>query len=103
MTVADGYQGMDHDARCRWVAENLGGDPISAPLSADDAAALVSVIGIHNAEAGNYLFSRDDEPDRVFVVERGRVILCRRNADRTSILQIMKTGEIFGDGAIRSA
>lgn len=97
MSVADGFEAMNSDARSRWVALHLGGGDGAAPMSADDAAAIVAVMKVHQAEAGTYLFSRADEPEEAFVVQSGRVILCRTNTDRTSILQIMTPGDIFGD------
>jgi CRP-like cAMP-binding protein len=95
--ATDAFAEMDNESRSRWVARYLGGTGTTAPMSADDAAAMVAVMEIQQKPAGTYLFSRDDEPDEAFVVQSGRVILCRTNADRTSILQIMTPGDIFGD------
>lgn len=97
MNPAVGFEALSDDARSRWVARHLGGDGSIAPLSAEDAAAIVSAISIHRASAGTQLFTRNDKPGEVFIVESGRVILCRRNAGQIAILNLMKSGEIFGD------
>lgn len=69
----------------------------TAPLSADDAAALVDIMTVRKAKAGEALFCRNDDLHQIFVLECGSVALARPNADRTSFLNLLEPGDIFGD------
>lgn len=68
-----------------------------APLSADDAAALAAIMTVRTAKAGEALFCRHDDVKTVFVLQVGSVVLARPNADRTSYLNLLVPGDIFGD------
>lgn len=87
---------MKDDPRQRWVAMCLGVGA-SAPLSADDAAALVNIMTVKNVKAGEALFCRNDDLRQIFVLESGSVALARPNADRTAFLNLLGPGEVFGD------
>lgn len=69
----------------------------SAPLSSDDAAALVDIMTVRSAKAGEALFCRNDDLHQVFVLESGSVALARPNADRTAFLNLLEPGDVFGD------
>lgn len=69
----------------------------TSPLSADDAAALVNIMTVRKAKAGEALFCRNDDLHQVFVLECGSVALARPNADRTAYLNLLGPGDVFGD------
>lgn len=58
---------------------------------------------------GDVLFREGDEPDRLYVVESGRVAIANRSVDgRESVMALMERGDLFGemgllDGLGRSA
>lgn len=87
---------MDQDERHRWLALHLGAGP-TAPLSADDVAALVDIMTVRKASPGEILFTRNDDLHDVFVLECGTVALARPNQDRTSFLNLLGPGDVFGD------
>ena len=87
---------MVEDPRHRWVALHLGVGPV-APLSADDAAALVDIMTVRSAPSGKALFCRNDPVEQVFVLESGSVALARPNADHSAFLHLLGPGDIFGD------
>lgn len=69
----------------------------TAPLSEGDVDALVSIMAIRSAPAGTVLFSRHEDLREIFVLESGRIALARPNADRTSFLNLLEPGGVFGD------
>jgi len=69
----------------------------SAPLSAEDAAALSDIMTVQTVAAGKALFCRYDDLHQIFVLESGAVALARPNADRTSFLNLLGPGDVFGD------
>ena len=69
----------------------------TAPLSESDVAALVKIMTVRKAGAGEVLFSRHEDLREVFVLESGRVALARPNVDRTSFLNLLEPGDVFGD------
>lgn len=69
----------------------------TAALSADDAAALVDIMTLRKAKAGEALYCRNDNLQQIFVLECGSVALARPNADRTSFLSLLGPGDVFGD------
>ena len=69
----------------------------TSPLSADDAAALANIMTVRKAKAGEALFCRNDDLRQIFVLECGSVALARPNADRTSFLNLLGPGDVFGD------
>lgn len=87
---------MVEDPRHRWIALHMGVGATS-PLSADDAAALIDIMTVRKAKAGEALFCRNDDLDQVFVLECGSVALARPNADRTVFLNLLGPGDVFGD------
>jgi len=87
---------MAEDARQRWIALHMGVGP-TAPLSAEDAAALSDIMTVRTAKAGEALYCRYDDLHEIFVLEEGAVALARPNADRTSFLQLLGQGDVFGD------
>lgn len=87
---------MVEDPRHRWVALELGVGPL-APLSADDAAALVDIMTVRPVNAGQALFCRNEKVDQVFVLESGVVALARPNADHSAFLHLLGPGDILGD------
>lgn len=87
---------MVEDPRHRWIALHMGVGPL-APLSADDAAALSDIMTVRTVAAGDALFCRYDDLQQIFVLESGTVALARPSADRTSFLNLLGPGDIFGD------
>ena len=87
---------MIEDPRHRWIALHMG-IGATAPLAADDAAALVDIMSVRTAKAGEALFCRNDDLQQVFVLECGSVALARPNADRTAFLNLLEPGDVFGD------
>lgn len=87
---------MVEDPRHRWIALHMGVGATS-PLSADDVAALVDIMTVRKASAGQALFCRHDDLQQIFVLECGSVALARPNADRTSFLNLLEPGDVFGD------
>lgn len=82
---------------CRhWVDENLGVGPL-APLDDGDLDALTAVMELRDVEAGDVLFTRHEDLRDVFVLERGSIALARPNLDRTSFLNLLEPGDVFGD------
>ena len=92
---------MTEDARHRWLAKHLGtghsGVAAAAPMSADDVAALASIMTVRKAVPGDVLFTRHEDLHDIFVLECGTVALARPNADRTSFLNLLEPGDVFGD------
>lgn len=87
---------MVEDERHRWLALHMGVGP-TAPLAKPDVDALTAIMTVRKAEAGEVLFSRHEDLHEVFVLESGRVALARPNIDRTSLLNLLDPGDIFGD------
>jgi CRP-like cAMP-binding protein len=87
---------MVEDPRHRWIALHMGVGA-TTPLSADDAAALVDIMTVRKAKAGEALFCRNDDLQQIFVLESGTVALARPNADRTAFLNLLGPGDVFGD------
>jgi len=87
---------MTEDPRHRWIAQHMGIGP-GAPLAPDDVAALAEIMHVRTVAAGDALFCRNDDVEDVFVLESGSVALARPNADRTSFLNLLGPGDIFGD------
>lgn len=87
---------MTTDARRRWVALHMGVGPL-APLSEADVEAVVSIMTVRHAAVGEVLFSRGEDLHEIFVLERGTVALARQNVDRTSYLNLLEPGDVFGD------
>lgn len=84
-------------AACRaWVDENLGVGPF-APLDDADLDALTAIMRLRTVDAGQVLFTRHDDLQYVYVLERGSVALARPNLDRTSFLNLLEPGDVFGD------
>ena len=58
---------------------------------------------------GDVVFAEEAEPDRLYLVKSGRVVIVNKSADgRESVLALMETGNLFGemgllDGLPRSA
>lgn len=69
----------------------------TAPLSGADVEALVKIMTVRRVDAGEVLFSRNEDLRDVFVLESGRVALARPNLDRTSFLNLLGPGDVFGD------
>lgn len=69
----------------------------TAPLSEADVDALAAIMTVRKAAAGEVLFSRHEDLREVFVLECGRVALARPNLDRTSFLNLLEPGDVFGD------
>ncbi len=92
---------MTEDARHRWLAKHLGtthaGVAAIAPMSADDVAALASIMTVRKAVNGDVLFTRHEDLQDIFVLECGTVALARPNADRTAFLNLLEPGDVFGD------
>jgi CRP-like cAMP-binding protein len=80
-----------------------------AELDSDELAAIVAASERRSLRRGDTLFSEDDEPNELFVVEEGRIAIANKSVDgRESVVALMEPGDPFGemglfDGLGRSA
>ena len=78
-------------------------------LSPDALATLTAAASMQVLERGDVVFTLEDEPDELFVVETGRIAIANRSDDgRESLIALMERGDLFGemplfDGLPRSA
>lgn len=78
-------------------------------LGPDSLAAVAAAASLVALERGDVVFSLEDEPDELFVVESGRIAIANRSEDgRESLIALMERGDLFGemplfDGLPRSA
>jgi CRP-like cAMP-binding protein len=87
----------------------LTGTDLFAELEPEALAPVVAAAERLELRRGDVLFDEGDEPDRLFVVESGRIAIATRSADgRESVIALMERGDLFGemgllDGLGRSA
>jgi CRP/FNR family transcriptional regulator, cyclic AMP receptor protein len=87
----------------------LTGTELLAELDPDAIAPIVDAAERLELRRGDVLFREGDEPDRLYVVESGRVAIANRSNDgRESVMALMERGDLFGemgllDGLGRSA
>jgi CRP/FNR family transcriptional regulator, cyclic AMP receptor protein len=87
----------------------LTGTELFAELDAEAIAPIVGAAERLELRRGDVLFREGDEPDRLYVVESGRVAIANRSNDgRESVMALMERGDLFGemgllDGLGRSA
>lgn len=78
-------------------------------LGPDALAAVARAATLRTLERGDVVFTLEDEPDELFVVESGRIAIANRSDDgRESLIALMERGDLFGemplfDGLPRSA
>jgi CRP/FNR family transcriptional regulator, cyclic AMP receptor protein len=87
----------------------LTGTELFAELDAEAIAPIVAAAERLELRRGDVLFREGDEPDRLYVVESGRIAIANRSSDgRESVMALMERGDLFGemgllDGLGRSA
>jgi CRP-like cAMP-binding protein len=87
----------------------LTGTDLFAELEPEALAPVVAAAERLELRRGDVLFDEGDDPDRLFVVESGRIAIATRSADgRESVIALMERGDLFGemgllDGLGRSA
>ena len=78
-------------------------------LSPDALATVSAAASMLVLERGDVVFTLEDEPDELFVVETGRIAIANKSEDgRESLIALMERGDLFGemplfDGLPRSA
>lgn len=89
----------DRDAQVRqaaWVARCVGrGD--SAPLGAEDVAALAGTLESLHLRAGQLLFAAGDPPTGVWIVRHGQVELAVGAGRRRVVVGVLRPGDVDGD------
>jgi CRP/FNR family transcriptional regulator, cyclic AMP receptor protein len=87
----------------------LTGTELLSELDSDALAPIVDAAERLELRRGDVLFREGDEPDRLYVVESGRIAIANRSSDgRESVMALMERGDLFGemgllDGLGRSA
>ena len=78
-------------------------------LSPEALTAITDAADTRPLQRGDIVFTQDDDPDELFVVERGRIAIANKSDDgRESLIALMERGDLFGemplfDGLPRSA
>ncbi len=78
-------------------------------LSPDALATVTAAASTLAVERGDVVFTIEDDPDALFVVESGRIAIANKSDDgRESLIALMERGDLFGemplfDGLPRSA
>ena len=79
-----------------WIACCLGRGEL-APLTHDDVEELSEILDERFHPAGALLSKVGEKPARVHVVRRGRVELTRLIGRRRVVVQVLHSGDVFGD------
>jgi hypothetical protein len=79
-----------------WIGQCLG-RPEFAPLEPDDIAELAALLREEHHPAGTTIVQIGDAPRRVGVVRHGAIALCRDLNGRRVMLQILRSGDAWGD------
>jgi CRP-like cAMP-binding protein len=97
MNAADarGIQG-DPIRQAAWIAQWLTPGEL-APLGADDIQDLAALIQEDHYPAGSNVYRLGEAPTRINIVRSGAVELSRHLKGRRVVLQILNTGDVFGD------
>jgi len=97
MNAADG-RGVQGDPirQAAWIAQWLTPGEL-APLGADDIQDLAALIQEDHYPAGSNVYRLGEAPTRINIVRSGAVELSRHLKGRRVVLQILNTGDVFGD------
>ncbi len=69
-----------------------------AELTTDEMARLSAAASVRELQRGDVVFAENDEPNALYVVERGRIAIAKRSIDgRESMFALMERGDLFGD------
>lgn len=82
-----------------WLAECLGRGDL-APLPCSDLEELAGHLTEHRYAGGTMIYQTHGAPERVHILRHGRVELTRDLGGRTSVLQLVHPGAVFGDVAM---
>lgn len=97
-----GATGRVPDAGLReaaWVARCVGrGD--TAPLRADDLAALATLLSSRRFADGEVAFSAGSQADGVWIVREGALELSVGSGRRRAVVQVLRPGDVDGDIAL---
>lgn len=67
-------------------------------LGPDALAAVARAATLRTLERGDVVFTLEDEPDELFVVDSGRIAIANRSEDgRESLIALMEHGDLFGE------
>ena len=89
--------------------ELLRGNELFAEIDEPGFERILAAAEHRALRRGDVLFREGDDPDRVYVVEDGRIAMINRSIDgRESVIALMERGDLFGemplfDGMGRSA
>ncbi|MDW3219364.1 MAG: Crp/Fnr family transcriptional regulator [Acidimicrobiales bacterium] len=79
-----------------WLAGCLGRGDL-APLSCEDVEEFASHVTEDRYAGGTVIYARDALPERVHIVRDGMVELTRELGGRTAVVQLLRSGSVFGD------
>lgn len=79
-----------------WLASCLGRGEV-APLSCDDLEELAGHLTEEHYAGGTVVYERDALPSRVHILRTGTVELTRDLGDRRAVVQLLRSGSVFGD------
>lgn len=79
-----------------WLAGCLGRGDL-APLSCDDLEELADHLTESRYAGGTAIYQRDALPERVHILRSGMVELSRDLGGRSSVVQLLQSGSVFGD------
>ncbi len=90
-----GVQG-DSVRQAAWISQWLTPGDL-APLGADEIRALAALLQEEHYPAGATVFKIGDAPTRINIVRSGAIELSRHAKGRRIVLQIHRSGDVFGD------
>jgi CRP-like cAMP-binding protein len=90
-----GVQG-DPVRQAAWISQWLSPGDL-APLGAEEIRALAALLQEEHYPAGATVFKLGDAPTRINIVRSGAIELSRNAKGRRIVLQIHRTGDVFGD------
>lgn len=79
-----------------WMARCIGRGDL-APFTEAEVAGLVEVLGVRSVEAGGPLMHEADPVQAIGLILDGDVELTRRHGVRRVILQVLHSGDVYGD------
>jgi CRP-like cAMP-binding protein len=79
-----------------WLAGCFGGGGADL-LSCEDLEELASHLSEEHHAGGTSIYERDSLPDRVRILRSGSVELTRDLGGKSSVIQILQPGSVFGD------
>jgi len=86
----------DSVRQAAWISQWLTPGDL-APLGADDIRQLAVLLREEHYEAGATVYKIGDAPTRINIVRSGAIELSRQAKGRRVVLQIHRSGDVFGD------